>query len=155
MPARLQRHSDFRANYPQPLLQHLQAVQTFKHHVNHIYTEQGKKETIDTLLNVTNGPTWITSLSNEFGRLSQGYASVIGTDTIDYIHRSEVPSDKKVTYGNFICDYRPLKSEPYSVRLTVGGDKLPYDDDAGSPAALLLETKLILNSTISLLVGRG
>jgi hypothetical protein len=59
------------------------------------------------------------------------------------------PSDKKVTYGNFICDYRPLKSESYRVRLTVGGDKLPYEDDAGSPAASLLETKLLLNSTIS------
>jgi hypothetical protein len=35
------------------------------------------------------------------------------------------------------------------VRLTVGGDKLPYTYDAGSPAASLLETKLILNSTIS------
>jgi hypothetical protein len=148
-PARLQRRSDFRANYPQPSLQHLQAVQTFTHHANHIYTDQGKKEMIDTLLNGTNGPTWITSLSNEFGRLSQGHDSVIGTDTIDYIHLSEVPSDNKVTYGNFICDYRPLKSEPYRVRLTVGGDKLPYDDDAGSPAASLLETKLILNSTIS------
>jgi hypothetical protein len=31
----------------------------------------------------------------------------------------------------------------------VGGDKLPYDDDSGSPATSLLETKLILNSTIS------
>jgi hypothetical protein len=60
-----------------------------------------------------------------------------------------VPSDKKVTYGNFICDYRPLKTEPFRVRLTVGGDKLPYDDDAGSPAASLLESKLIINSTIS------
>ena len=31
----------------------------------------------------------------------------------------------------------------------MGGDKLSYDADAGSPAASLLETKLILNSTIS------
>jgi hypothetical protein len=31
----------------------------------------------------------------------------------------------------------------------VGVDKLPYADDAGSPAASLLETKLIINSTIS------
>jgi hypothetical protein len=72
----------------------------------------------------------------------------VGTETIDFIMRSDVPSDKKVTYGSFICDFRPLKSEPYRVRLTVGGDKLPYDDDAGSPAASLLETKLLLNSTI-------
>jgi hypothetical protein len=59
------------------------------------------------------------------------------------------PPDKKVTYGNFICDLRPLKTEKHRVRLTVGGDKLLYDVDAGSPAASLLETKLIINSTIS------
>ena len=30
-----------------------------------------------------------------------------------------------------------------------GGNKLPYDDDAGAPAASLLETKLLINSIIS------
>jgi hypothetical protein len=59
------------------------------------------------------------------------------------------PRVHKVTCGNFICDYRPLKTEPFRVRLTVGGDKLPHDDDALSPAASLLESKLIINSTIS------
>ena len=48
-----------------------------------------------------------------------------------------------------ICDFRPLKDDPYRVRLTVGGDKLEYDNDAGSPAASFIETKLILNITIS------
>ena len=47
------------------------------------------------------------------------------------------------------CDYRPLKEEKYRVRITVGGDRLPYHDDAGSPAADLLETKILINSTIS------
>ena len=48
-----------------------------------------------------------------------------------------------------VCDYQPLKDEKYRVRITVGSDKLPYYDDAGSPAADLLETKILLNSTIS------
>ena len=52
-------------------------------------------------------------------------------------------------YATFVCDLRPLKNEIYRVRITVGGDKLSYDDDAGSPAANLLETKLLINSTIS------
>jgi hypothetical protein len=152
--SRLQRRYDLRSNGTptQPSLQHMQAIAlaTFHHDVNHIYNDLGKKENIDTLLHGNNGTTWTTSLCNEFGRLAQGFNDkIVGTDTIDFIHKNEVPSDKKVTYGNFICDYRPLKSEPYRVRLTVGGDKLPYDDDAGSPAASLLETKLILNSTIS------
>jgi hypothetical protein len=33
--------------------------------------------------------------------------------------------------------------------LVAGGDKLPYDKDVGSPAASLLETKLLINSVIS------
>ena len=48
-----------------------------------------------------------------------------------------------------VCNYRPLKMEPMRIRLRVGGDYLPYANDAGSPAATLLEAKLILNSTIS------
>ena len=35
------------------------------------------------------------------------------------------------------------------MRITVGGDKLSYDLDAGSPAANILETKLLINGTIS------
>ena len=31
----------------------------------------------------------------------------------------------------------------------IGGDKLPYDDETASPDADLLETKILLNSTIS------
>ena len=31
----------------------------------------------------------------------------------------------------------------------MGGDKLPYDEDSGSPAANMLETKLLFNSVIS------
>ena len=82
--------------------------------------------------------------------MAQGISDgVSGTDTIDFIRKSEVPANKKVTYANFICDYRPLKTEPHRVRLTVGGDKLYCPYDGGSPAASLLETKLILNSTIS------
>ena len=45
--------------------------------------------------------------------------------------------------------YRPLKDEPYRTRMVVGGDKLTYFEDPGSPAAPLVETKLFLNSVIS------
>ena len=55
----------------------------------------------------------------------------------------------KTTYASFVCDHRPLKTEPWRVRIVVGGDKLTYDEDTGSPAASLLESKLLFNSTIS------
>ena len=48
-----------------------------------------------------------------------------------------------------VCDYRPLKDEPYRVRLIIGGDKLEYDKETASPTTNLLETKLLLNSVIS------
>ena len=60
-----------------------------------------------------------------------------------------MPQDKKFTYGTFICDYCPLKTEVWRVRLTVGGGLLPYPYEAVSSAASLIETKLIIYSTIS------
>ena len=115
----------------------------------HIYNEEGKKESLDALLHGSMSKIWGTSLSNELGRLAQGVRDVPGNDVIDFINMNEVPTDKKVTYANMVCDYRPLKTDPYRVRLTVGGDRLDYLDDAASPAATLLETKLLLNSVIS------
>ena len=93
---------------------------------------------------------WSPALSNEWGRLAQGnYNGVESTDTIDFIPFQQVPTDKKVTYASFACDHRPLKSEPWRVRIVVGGDKLPYHEDANSLAADLLERKILLNSAIS------
>ena len=48
-----------------------------------------------------------------------------------------------------VYDYRPHKQEKHRVKLTVDGDRLTYTDDVSSPADSLLETKLLLNSTIS------
>ena len=89
------------------------------------------------------------ALSNEWGRLAQGnYSGVESTDTIEFIPHTDVPQSKKVTYASFVCDHRPLKDEKWRIRLVVGGDKLPYDSDSGSPAQNLLEMKLLLNSVI-------
>ena len=93
---------------------------------------------------------WNKSSSNEFGRLAQGNKfGVKFRDVMEFITKSDLPNDCKVTYASFVLDYRPLKSEKWRVRLVVGGDRLPYPHDAGSPATLLLETKLIINSVIS------
>ena len=111
----------------------------------------GKKETINLLITGYNSHTWRKALSNEFERLAKGVVGLVtATETIEFIHKhEEVPHNKKVTYANMVCDYCPLKSEPFRVRLTIGGNRLPYAHNASSPAATLLKTKLILNSTIS------
>ena len=117
--------------------------------INHMYDGvTGKKQSLDKLLQ-TNPTIWTTALSNELGRLAQGIRTVDGNDVMDFIFYSDVPQDRIVTYANFVCDIRPLKTEQFRVRLTVGGDRLEYPDDTASPAATLLESKLLLNSTIS------
>ena len=87
----------------------------------HMYDETGSKESLDSLLDGTTAHVWGQSLSNELARIAQGLGDIKGNDVVDYILKSEVPADRIVTYANFICDYRPLKSDPHRVRLTVGG----------------------------------
>ena len=60
-----------------------------------------------------------------------------------------MPTDRRIAYVSFVCDHRPLKTKPWRVRLVIRGDRLPYEADAGSPASNLVETKVLLNSTIS------
>ena len=47
------------------------------------------------------------------------------------------------------CEYRPLKDEKYRALINVGGDILICPDDAGSSEDNLLETNILINSTIS------
>ena len=49
---------------------------------------------------------------------------------------------------NFLCYYRPLKSKTFRAILTVGKEILEYPEDALSPAASLLESKLLFNTII-------
>ena len=119
--------------------------------IHHVYNEKtGERETMDTLLAGIHGIDWSQALENEWDRLANGkLGKVKGSDTIIFIKPSQVPTGRKVTYGNFVCDHRPLKAEPLQVRLTVGGDKLDYPYDAASPASNLVDAKLMLNSVIS------
>ena len=119
--------------------------------MNHIHDPTtGKRETPDSLLTGPNKDVWIKATSNELGRLAQGNDhGVSPTDTIDFITHDQVPRNRKATYLALVYDYRPLKSEQYRYRIVVGGDKLPYDNDASAPTTDLTETKLLLNSVIS------
>ena len=86
----------------------------------------------------------------EIGCLAQGNDyGVTATDTIDFIDHKGVPQQCKVTYANFVADFRPLKLEPNRIRCIVGGDKLDFMSDASSPATTLAEAKMLFNSVIS------
>lgn len=62
----------------------------------------GRRETLATVLIDDTEKPWITVLANEWDRLRKCIQDkVAGTDTIIFIHKSEVPVDYEVTYGNF------------------------------------------------------
>ncbi len=95
---------------------------------------------------------WSHSSANEFGRLAQGVGGRIqGTNTIFFIYKHEVPPDRwnDITYAKFVCELKPNKAEVHRTRLTVGGDKVHYPGDVGTPTADLTLVKMHVNSVIS------
>ena len=116
----------------------------------HIFYQNRKRQTIDDLITGSNKTTWIKSTGNKLGKLADTIPGrVSGSGTIGYMKKSQIPRGKNVTYENMVCNYKPLKAEKCCVRLTIGGDCLVYNDETASPAASLLETKIMVNSTIS------
>ena len=76
------------------------------------------------------------SYAKEIGRLAQGMpGQVTGTNTIFFIYKNNVPADRwrDVTYGRVVVNFRPEKENPYRTRLTVGGDRVNYPYDCGTP----------------------
>jgi hypothetical protein len=67
-------------------------------------------------------PLWKPGFGNELGRLFQGIRDIPGTDKCFFVEHTNIPKDRKITYGNIFCDYKPHKKERECVRLTVGGD---------------------------------
>ena len=89
--------------------------------------------------------------ANEYGRLAQGVGGRSkGKNYIFFVAKKAIPQDKfrDITYSKFVCDVRPQKAEPNSTRLTVGGNRINYPDNYGTPTDMLL-VKLLLNSIIS------
>jgi hypothetical protein len=93
---------------------------------------------------------WNEAAENEFGRLAQGVGNCIdGSNTIFFIPRQAVRKGKIVTYGRFVVDIRPNKSEFHRVRLTVGGNLIQYQGDVSTLSAEVTTSKYLWNSTIS------
>ena len=56
---------------------------------------------------------------------------------------------KDVTYGSFSCDIKLNKEEVNRTRLTMGGDRINYPDDCGTPTADMILFKILVNSIIA------
>jgi hypothetical protein len=94
-------------------------------------------------------PIWERASTNELGRLVQGVRDIKGTYTIVFIHPSEIPKERTITYGRLVCEIRPQKAEQHRVRLTVGGDRINYPGETATKNADLATSKCLWNSTIS------
>jgi hypothetical protein len=95
-------------------------------------------------------PVWNKAAANEFGRLAQGIGGRIeGSNTIFFIPRQAVTKGKIITYGRFVVDIPPNKSETHRVRLTVGGNIIQYPGHVSTRSADITTSKCLWNSTIS------
>jgi hypothetical protein len=94
-------------------------------------------------------PLWKRGFSNECGRLIQGIQDIPGTDTCFFIKPTNIPKDRKITYGKIVCDYKPHKKEKKRVRLTVGRDILNYSGDVATYTADITTFKILINNTLS------
>jgi hypothetical protein len=95
-------------------------------------------------------PVWNKAAANEFGRLAQGFGGRLeGSNTIFFIPHQAVPKGKIITYGRFVVDIRPNKSETHRVRLTVGGNLIQYPGDVSTLSADITTSTYLWNSTIS------
>ena len=103
------------------------------------------------LLKCSDGHHWHASTADEFGRLMKGHGPDMksGTETMFFIHPSQIPRGKKPTYLRVVCAYRPEKSNPYRVRFTCGGDRVEYAGDVSTKTADLTTVKILLNSVLS------
>jgi hypothetical protein len=152
--AQLSRHHFDHRTHQRHLVQSIQHDPSVAGKMYHPTT--GKVETIDSLLRGPDALKWYQSLTNEWGRCTQGVtksrpvdAHIGGNNTMYFIRPHQVPADRKVTYATFVCTMRPGKAEPWRIRMTVGGNLLDVAFDVRSPAVSLLDMKLHLNSVIS------
>jgi hypothetical protein len=56
-------------------------------------------------------PLWKRSFGKEAGHLFQGIHDIPGTEICVFVELTNIPKDRKITYGKIVCDYKPHKKE--------------------------------------------
>jgi hypothetical protein len=125
------------------------SIPHFAFHGHAINPDTGQIAEYRVLSQSSDGPIWQASNADEIGRLAQGYGTIKGTNTIYFIHRSAIPTGRKVTYLRVVSATRPEKENTNRVRWTVGGDKVEYPFDVSTKTADLTTVKLLLNRVVS------
>jgi hypothetical protein len=94
-------------------------------------------------------PLWTRGFGNECRRLFQGIRDIPGTDTCFFINLTNILTDRNITYGKIVCDYKPHKKEEEGVWLTIRGDRLDYSGDVATSTAYITTFKILINITLS------
>jgi hypothetical protein len=158
-----QRKRKARANYTkQPTTHHSLECEPYEVH----WAMHGTALNPDTtaiaeyreLSTCSDGKDWQDSNVDEIGRMFQGFGEnsymPTGTNTLWFVHPSQVPKHKKTTYVRVVCADRPEKSNLRRVRWTGGGDRINYPGNKTTKTADLTTSKLMFNSVISTPGGR-
>jgi hypothetical protein len=87
--------------------------------------------------------------SNEAAPLFQGIRDIPGTDTYFFLELTNIPKDRKITYGKIVCDYKPHNKKKERVRFTVDSNRLDYSGDVAGSTADITTFKNSINITLS------
>ena len=62
-----------------------------------------------------------------------------------------MPANRRfeITYTKVVCKVRPEKSDPNRTRITIGGNRITFPGDVGTPTASLELAKLIFKRVLS------
>jgi hypothetical protein len=95
-------------------------------------------------------PLWQRGFGNEAGCLFQGIRDIPGTNTCFFVELTNIPKDRKITYGKIVCDYKPHKKRKRTRQAHGGGgDRLDYSGNVATSTADIRTFKILINSTIS------
>jgi hypothetical protein len=94
-------------------------------------------------------PLWKRGFGNEVERLFQGIRDIPGTDTCFFIKLTNIPKERKITYGKIVCDYKSHKKERITHPANRAGDMLDYSGDVATSTADITTLKILINSTLS------
>ena len=103
----------------------------------------GSRLTATSALNGPDRDKWLIKFGEEIMRLLTS-----GTGT--FIRRAEVPAGKSVAYANPQLKFKTKNGEQVMrVRMTIGGDQLPYSGPTAAQTAALEVIRLLLNALVS------
>jgi len=67
------------------------------------------------------------------------------------IQYDDIPADrrKEITYSSVVCEVKSHKEDPNRTRITIGGNRICFPGNVGTPTGSLELVKLLINSILS------